>query len=75
MTSGKLGFVLVLQGILKLTVGMQGRKRLKADSGTAELQGQITTVNYNILIKIIKKCVKLPVICEMPSSCTENISV
>jgi len=45
--------VLILQGILKHTVGTQSRKRYKADGGIGEKQGQITTVSYNILTMII----------------------
>lgn len=66
--------MLVLQGILKLTVGTQGRKRFQADSGIGEKQGQITTVNYNILTVFIKMCVKSPVICEIPSRFIAKIS-
>lgn len=67
--------MLVLQGILKPTLGTKGRKRFKADSGIGEKQGQITTVNYNILTMNIKICVKPPVIYETPSHCTGNICV
>lgn len=67
--------MLLLQEVLKLMVGRQGRKRFETDSGIAEKQGQIITVNYNILTMIIIMCVKLPVICETPLHCTANISV
>lgn len=66
--------MLVLQRILKLTVGTQGRKTFQTDSGIGEKQGQITTVNYNILTVIIKMCVKSPVICEIPSHFIAKIS-
>lgn len=56
-------------------VATQGRKRSKADSGIAEKQGQLITVNYNILTMIINMCVKSQVVCEIPLHCTANISV
>lgn len=63
---------MILQGILKVTVGAQGKKRFKADGGIGENVGHITAVNYDILTTNIKNYVESAELCEIPSHCIES---